>query len=84
MENQAQVSNPNIGGPQAEPVPQTPQLSINELLVLRAVVDTAVRRGAFQGSELSTVGAAFDKLNAFLNAVAPQQSTNETTEAPEA
>jgi hypothetical protein len=33
----------------------------------------AVRRGAFSASEASGVGAAFDRLNAFLTAVAPQQ-----------
>jgi hypothetical protein len=39
---------------------------------LRSVVDVAVRRGAYAATEISAVGAAFDKLNAFLNAVAPQ------------
>jgi len=84
MENQAQVSSPDIGGPQAETATQAPQLNINELLVLRAVVDTAVRRGAFQASEMTTIGTAFDRLNAFLNAVAPQQSATENTQAPSA
>jgi hypothetical protein len=38
------------------------------------VVDVAVRRGAFGATEASAVGAAFDKLNTFLNAVAPAKT----------
>jgi hypothetical protein len=50
-----------------------PELTINDLANLRAIIDMAVRRGAFSASEASGVGAAFDRLNAFLTAVAPQQ-----------
>ncbi len=50
-----------------------PELTINDLANLRAIIDTAVRRGAFSASEASGVGAAFDRLNTFLTAVAPQQ-----------
>jgi hypothetical protein len=46
-------------------------LTISDLQNLRAIIDVAVRRGAFSASEVSGVGAAFDKLNVFLNAVAP-------------
>jgi hypothetical protein len=53
--------------------PQAPELTINDLANLRAIVDTAVRRGAFSAAEASGVGAVFDRLNAFLTAVAPQQ-----------
>lgn len=52
-----------------------PELTINDLANLRAIIDMAVRRGAFSASEASGVGAAFDRLNAFLTAVAPQQKT---------
>jgi hypothetical protein len=48
-----------------------PQLSIADLQNLRAVVDLAVRRGAFGAAEASSVGAVFDRVNTFLNAVAP-------------
>jgi hypothetical protein len=56
---------------------EQPQLGIADLQNLRIIVDTAVRRGAFGAAETSAVGATFDKLNAFLNAVAPQQSAPE-------
>jgi hypothetical protein len=54
-----------------------PQLSIQDLQNLRAVIDLAVRRGAFGASEVSSVGQVFDRLNAFLIAVAPDSTTNQ-------
>lgn len=74
MENieQAQVAGQDVGGDSgAQPEQAAPQLTIVDLQNLRAIVDTAVRRGAFGASELSAVGGAFDRLNNFLNAVAP-------------
>lgn len=68
MENQEQTQVPE----QAAEAAQQPQLSINDLQNLRSIVDMAVRRGAFGASEMSAVGAAYDRVNAFLNAVAPQ------------
>jgi len=52
--------------------PAAPQLSIQDLQNLRAVIDLAVRRGAFGASEVSSVGQVFDRLNTFLTAIAPQ------------
>jgi hypothetical protein len=65
MEQEEQTSTP------------TPELTITDLANLRAIIDVAVRRGAFGAAEVSGVGSAFDKLNAFLNAVAPQQKPEE-------
>ena len=48
-----------------------PELGIADLQNLRSIVEVSVRRGAFVAAELSSVGAVFDRLNAFLNAVAP-------------
>ena len=67
MENQEQAQMPE----QAVEAAQQPQLSINDLQNLRSIVDMAVRRGAFGANEMSAVGAAYDRVNAFLNAVAP-------------
>lgn len=64
MENQDQPAEQ-----QAQPAPE---LGIADLQNLRTLVDVAVRRGAFGAAELSSVGAVFDRVNAFLNAVAPQ------------
>lgn len=64
-----------------------PELTIVDLQNIRAIIDTASRRGAFNGAELSSVGTVFDRLNTFLNAVAPaqqpeQQSAEESTDTP--
>lgn len=67
MENQEQPQ----AAPQAE-------LTVTDLTNLRAILDVAVRRGAFGAAEVAGVGAVFDRLNNFLNAVAPQA----TAEAP--
>lgn len=75
MENQDTSTQP------ATPAEQ-PQLTIVDLQNLRAIVDTASRRGAFGGAELSSVGATFDRLNTFLNSVAPApEAQPETTPA---
>jgi hypothetical protein len=79
MENQEQAQTVTDQGV-APQQPQQPQLSIVDLQNLRAIIDVATRRGAFQAQELSGVGAVFDRLNSFLNAVAPAQT--ESTDAP--
>ena len=64
-----------------------PSISIQDLQNLLVVVDLATSRGAFRGAELSQVGQVFDKLNTFLQSVAPPQqpqdaSTAQTTPQP--
>lgn len=58
---------------QVEQEARPAELSVKDLVNIRAIIDTAVRRGAFSAEEASAVGAVYDKLNAFLNAV---QSAN--------
>ena len=70
MENKENMQ-PEVAQPQDQGAPSQPDLTISDLQNLRAIIDVAVRRGAFSASEVSGVGAAFDKLNVFLNAVAP-------------
>jgi hypothetical protein len=71
MENQeqAQIASQDVGG--EAPTEASPELTITDLVNIRAIIDVAVRRGAFGAAEASSVGAAFDRLNTFLNAVAP-------------
>jgi hypothetical protein len=55
----------------------THTITVADLDALRIIVNLAATRGAFQGPELSQVGAIFDKLTAFLNSVVEQaQSAN--------
>lgn len=65
MENEEQVE----GGSEAG---VTPELTVNDLNNIKQVLEAAVRRGAFQAGELSSVGAAYDKLSTFLQAIANQ------------
>lgn len=75
-ETQAQMDTPPVGGQDA-PTPVQPDLTVTDLNNLRSIIDVAVRRGAFGAAEISGVGGVFDKLNAFLNAVAPPAATPE-------
>jgi hypothetical protein len=61
-----------------------PELTVQDLGNLRAIIDVAAQRGAFRAPEMEAVGSAFNKLNNFLNAVTPaQEETAETEEAAE-
>jgi hypothetical protein len=62
-----------VGG--ATPAAQ-PELTIQNLGNLRAIIEVACQRGAFRATEMAAVGAEFNKLNDFLNAVAPQQTAD--------
>jgi hypothetical protein len=55
-----------------------PELTITDLTNIRSIIDFAVRRGAFGAAEISGVGTTFDKLNAFLNAVAAKPEDGAT------
>jgi len=47
-------------------------ITVADLDALRSIIDLAATRGAFQGAELSQVGAVYDKLTIFLNSVVAQ------------
>jgi hypothetical protein len=64
-----------VGG--AEQQAATPELTIQDLQNLRAIIDVASQRGAFRAAEMQAVGSAFNKLNDFLNAVAPAPAADE-------
>jgi hypothetical protein len=55
-------------------------ITIQDLNLLANIVDLASKRGAFQGSELSQVGAVYDKLSSFLNFVEAQQKAQAEAE----
>ena len=54
-----------------------PELTVQDLGNLRAIIDVAAQRGAFRAPEMEAVGSAFNKLNNFLNAVTPASETAE-------
>jgi hypothetical protein len=62
-----------VNQPAEEQAPAQPDLTITDLQNLRAIIDVASSRGAFKAAEMAAVGTVFNKLDAFLNAVAPAQ-----------
>ena len=72
--------------PQAAPAqgqPDPTALSIGDLKNLSTILDVASTRGAFKANEMAGVGFIYNKLQAFLAKVAPEQKPAETkAEAP--
>lgn len=63
---------------QAEQAPQGGQspaadLTVQDLGVIRSIIDVASTRGAFKANEMQAVGATYNKLEAFLKVVEAQQ-----------
>lgn len=61
-----------------------PNLNIQDLVNVLQVIGTCSQRGAFQASELSSVGGLYDRIHAFLVATGAlpaqeQESTNDQT-----
>lgn len=65
---------------------QSPELTIQDLNAMKAIIDVASERGAFKPNEMMSVGTIYNKLETFLKAVAEQQAAQqeqaETAEAP--
>jgi hypothetical protein len=66
MENQVQAP--------LETAPLQPELTISDLNNLKAIVETAIARGTFRAEEITAVGTVYDKVNAFLTAIAASKS----------
>ena len=61
---------------------QAPQISLNDLAAAVQIIDVCSKRGAFEGTELESVGAVRGRIAAFVQANTPAQE--ETTEEGEA
>lgn len=46
-------------------------LQVSDLAVLKSIIEVCSQRGAIQPDEMSTVGRVYDKLNVFLDSLAP-------------
>ena len=81
--------------PTAAPAGEAPQagvstapdeLTVQDLGVIRSIIDVASQRGAFKANEMEAVGKTFNKLDAFLQTVqkAEEEAKKEgtATEAP--
>tara|TARA_B110000503_G_C7025820_1_gene361782 strand:- start:118 stop:342 length:225 start_codon:yes stop_codon:yes gene_type:complete len=51
-----------------------PDLTVQDLQSIKSIIDVASQRGAFKPNEMMTVGQTYSKLEAFLSAVAAQNT----------
>lgn len=75
---------PTTEQPAAEqaPVEQTPaELSLNDLMSLKLILQVSTRRGCWLAEELEDVGRLYKRLSAFLERVAPQADAGAAPEA---
>ena len=56
------------------------QLTINDLVAMKSIIDIASQRGTFKPNEMVVVGQTYTKLMTFLEAVKQQQGTKESAE----
>tara|TARA_E500000178_G_scaffold308032_1_gene321397 strand:+ start:1904 stop:2185 length:282 start_codon:yes stop_codon:yes gene_type:complete len=70
-EADVKMEQPTTSAPQQ---PAGTDLSIADLKNLATIIDVASTRGAFRANEMATVGAMYNKLQAFLVKVAPPQA----------
>ncbi len=57
--------------------PAAPDLTISDLQALRTIIDVCTQRGTFRANEMASVGQIYNRLNAFLEHVAPQKDSTE-------
>lgn len=57
--------------------PSGAELTVQDLNALKQIIDVASQRGTFKPSEMVVVGQTYNKLEAFLAAVAAQQPKKE-------
>ena len=65
---------------QQAPQPDPTTLSIGDLKNLSTILDVASTRGAFKANEMAGVGFLYNKLQAFLAKVAPEQKPEDAKE----
>jgi hypothetical protein len=59
------------------------QLTINDLVAIKSIIDVASQRGAFKPNEMVVVGQTYNKLVAFLDTVNKQQEPQQEEAATE-
>jgi hypothetical protein len=70
MANEAQEANPQ-------------ELNIQDLAIMKSIIDLASERNAFKPNEMAAVGMVYNKLEIFLKSIEEQQkAAQEAGEAP--
>jgi|TARA_X000000950_G_scaffold262323_1_gene333420 hypothetical protein len=78
-ENKQPEAQPQATAPQGEQKPV--ELTVQDLGVIRSVIDVASQRGAFKANEMEAVGKTYNKLDIFLQQV--QKAEEEAKKASE-
>jgi hypothetical protein len=52
-------------------------ITVTDLDAIRNIINLAAKRGAFEANEMADIGAVYNKLNNFLEAVIAQTNENE-------
>lgn len=58
---------------QQQPSGDATQLTINDLVAMKSIIDIASQRGTFKPNEMIVVGQTYNKLTTFLEAIKQQQ-----------
>ncbi|ASV44145.1 hypothetical protein PBI_SCTP2_130 [Salicola phage SCTP-2] len=62
---------------------EAPNISLQDIVTARDVINAATTRGAFRAEELSTVGRLYDKINSFVKHHVPESQSNDSTQENE-
>ena len=60
-------------GPDGAPPTGNPELTVQDLGVLKTIIEVAQSRGAFKANELEAIGKTYTKLETFLTSIQNQQ-----------
>ena len=58
------------------------ELTVQDLGVIRSIIDVATQRGAFKANELQAVGTTYNKLDSFLEQVKAADEAAKAANAP--
>ena len=64
--------------------PESTDLTVQDLNVIKSIIDVASQRGAFKANEMQAVGTTYNKLEAFLNIIKAQQQAAQAATAKNA
>ena len=64
---------PTAGAPADGQAPGTTELTVQDLGVLKTIIEVAQARGAFKPNEMEAVGKTYSKLDTFLTSIQNQQ-----------
>lgn len=74
MSSEEQVVEQNGSEAVQAPAQKAPELTINDLIAIRNLIDIVTTRGVFKANELSSVGILFDRLTVFLEAATKKET----------